>query len=82
MKLNNVTYNVHSTLKGKTLRIKRNGESYTGILLGLGDSIMATGPTTTIHPWRLQTSDGKQYDFLPEAWEIHDESSAGFTDKI
>jgi hypothetical protein len=53
VKLNNLTHGDYESLIGKKLRIKRHDEEYTGTLLGFGDSIMATGPITTVNPWRL-----------------------------
>jgi hypothetical protein len=82
VKLNNLTHGDYKSLIGKKLRIKRLDEVYTGTLFGLGDSIMATGPITAVNPWRLDMGNGKHVDFLPEAWEVYNESSSRFTDKV
>jgi hypothetical protein len=81
VKLNNLAHGDYESLIGKKLRIKRRDEVYTGTLLGLGDSRMATGPNTSVNPWRLDIDGGKQVDFLPEGREVYDESDSHFTDK-
>jgi hypothetical protein len=75
-----VDYNDYPALTGKRLRVVRGNFDETGLLEGLGESIVATGPTTTARSWRLKTDKGNVVEFVPMGCEIFDASDSFFTD--
>ncbi len=55
---------------GRRIRIEKGTERHEGIVKGLGQSVMATGPTTVARPWLLQTNT-LDVEFIPaDGWQI------------
>lgn len=55
---------------GKRITIEINHETFVGIVKGLSDSIIATGPDTVVRPWVLET-EKEDIHFIPnDSWRI------------
>lgn len=73
MKRINPDYADYSLYVGKRLRIKNTVDTFEGEMCGLApNTIVATGPTTTLSPWLLRRNDGTTVAFIPSAWEVFD----------
>lgn len=43
--------------KGKSLRFEKGATSFEGVVIGLGDSVMAISPDKVIRPWVIRTEN-------------------------
>lgn len=56
-RLPSVKYDDWTRLKGKHLRVETRAESFSGVLEGLDDSVVAISPTEVAQPWRIRVGD-------------------------
>jgi hypothetical protein len=76
-----LSYADYPDLVGHRLRIRKDGETYEGTMIGVNsNSHVATGQITNVAPWILLLRDGTTRHFIPGPWDIYDQEAGYFTD--
>ena len=74
-----IAYGDPEPFVGKNVRVKSGDVVYVAKVIGLAkNTIRATGPTTSVVPWEVQTVDGTRKCVVPGQEEVEEIVEKGF----